>query len=79
VVDEYGEKPSLSQILGRSFARAIPFEVFSCLGERGWHDTMSNTYLIKDDHLKELKALLLIDEIGKETTIETQENIRPSF
>ena len=33
VVDEYGQKPTVGQILGRSFARLVPFEAFSCLGD----------------------------------------------
>ncbi|MDX1963023.1 MAG: RDD family protein [Pirellulales bacterium] len=49
VVNEQGGKPSLGQILGRSFARLIPFEAFSFLGTptRGWHDKLPKTYVIK--------------------------------
>ncbi len=51
VVNEEGRKPSLGQCVGRSFARLIPFEAFSFLGAkaRGWHDSMSNTYVVKSD------------------------------
>lgn len=58
VIDEYGEKPDVAQILGRSFARIIPFEALSCLGNpsRGWHDSMSSTYVVtKSDLAKMLK------------------------
>lgn len=49
VVRETGERPSLGQILGRSFARFIPFEPFSFLGSKfpaGWHDSLSRTRVI---------------------------------
>lgn len=58
VIDEYGNKPSNAAILGRSFARIIPFEAFSCLGERGWHDTLSNTYVVTKQEEATLKRLL---------------------
>lgn len=49
VVNEQGDKPSLLQILGRSFSRLIPFEAFSFFGSegRGWHDSFSKTYVVK--------------------------------
>jgi len=49
VVDEKGNKPTPGQIIGRSFARLIPFEPFSCIGDqsRGWHDSMSKTYVVR--------------------------------
>jgi len=42
VVNEDGGAPSLGQIVGRSFARFIPFEAFSFLFTegRGWHDSI---------------------------------------
>lgn len=48
VVDSRGERASIGQVVGRTFARFIPFEAFSFLGEtgRGWHDSMSNTYVV---------------------------------
>ncbi len=56
VVDEYGRKPNTSQLLGRSFARLVPFEAFSCLGDpsRGWHDSWSDTYVMRKKDLNEL-------------------------
>lgn len=33
----------IKSILIRTFCRFIPFEVFSFLGEKGWHDSMSKT------------------------------------
>lgn len=49
VVMVNGGVPSFGQIIGRSFARIIPFEAFSFLGKIpcGWHDTLSGTRVIK--------------------------------
>ena len=49
VVDSFGHKPSFGKIIGRSFARLIPFEAFSFLGDtgRGWHDSLTDTYVVK--------------------------------
>jgi uncharacterized RDD family membrane protein YckC len=49
VVDASGNKPSFGKIVGRNFARLIPFEAFSFLGSsaRGWHDSLSGTYVVK--------------------------------
>jgi uncharacterized RDD family membrane protein YckC len=49
VVSSSGERPSFGQIVGRSFARLIPFEAFSFLGNSnpvGWHDSLSGTRVI---------------------------------
>jgi uncharacterized RDD family membrane protein YckC len=49
VVTEDGGRPTLGQIVGRSFARFIPFEAFSFLGSNepvGWHDSLSKTRVI---------------------------------
>lgn len=62
VVDEYGEKPAFKQILGRSFARIVPFEPFSCFGTRGWHDEWSKTFVIRKKDLEELKVLVRLQE-----------------
>ena len=63
VVDEYGNKPSLKQILIRSFSRAVPFEALSCLGTTGWHDSWSKTFVIRKKDLKELNMLQKINNI----------------
>ena len=49
VVTEFGGNISFLQALGRSFSRFVPFEPFSCFGKesRGWHDSWSNTFVIK--------------------------------
>jgi uncharacterized RDD family membrane protein YckC len=49
VVTTSGGVPSFAQIVGRSFARFIPFDAFSFLGSSssGWHDTLSKTCVVK--------------------------------
>ncbi|SFZ90616.1 Uncharacterized membrane protein YckC, RDD family [Flaviramulus basaltis] len=48
VVLEDGTMPSVIDYLKRSFSRIIPFEAFSFLGNngRGWHDSISNTFVV---------------------------------
>lgn len=58
VIDEYGNKPAFKTILGRSLMRLVPFDAFSCLGSRGWHDKVSRTYVVKRKEADELKRLL---------------------
>jgi uncharacterized RDD family membrane protein YckC len=69
VVDENGLKPSSGQIIKRSFCRIIPFEVFSFLGSpcHGWHDSLSDTYVVQKKLLEqEMKLFYSLEEIGKE-------------
>lgn len=50
VVTASGDAPSLGQVIGRSFARMIPFEAFSILfsdTNSGWHDTMPKTKVVR--------------------------------
>jgi uncharacterized RDD family membrane protein YckC len=50
VVTPDGGRPSFGQIVGRSFARLIPFEAFSFLGSAnpiGWHDSLSGTRVVE--------------------------------
>lgn len=48
VVNESGERPTVSQTIGRTFCRLIPFDGWSFLfRQRGWHDTLSGTYVTK--------------------------------
>ena len=49
IVNEEGDSPSFGQVIGRTFARMIPFDALSFLGSgaRGWHDSMSGTYVVK--------------------------------
>lgn len=50
VVRMDGSKPTLQNIIGRSFARLIPFDAFTFLSKdpRGWHDSLSNTMVVDD-------------------------------
>jgi uncharacterized RDD family membrane protein YckC len=49
VINQNGEKASFGQIVGRSFARLIPFNALSFLFTKvGWHDSLSKTYVIQD-------------------------------
>jgi uncharacterized RDD family membrane protein YckC len=68
VVDENGNKPEYQTIMIRSLCRLIPFDVLSFLGStsRGWHDSISRTYVVKKDLLEEKKKLFnSFEEIGK--------------
>ncbi len=52
VVTEAGGKPGWGQVVGRTFARLIPFEPFSLLFSsdrqlRGWHDSLPKTYVVR--------------------------------
>jgi uncharacterized RDD family membrane protein YckC len=49
VVSANGGRPSSSQLLGRTFARLIPFEAFSFLSNNpvGWHDSLSGTRVVQ--------------------------------
>lgn len=59
IVDAYGEKPYKQYFVLRSLARMIPLERFSFLTAfcRGWHDKLSNTYVVDvEDFTKEKEA-----------------------
>lgn len=47
VVTDEGKKPSLMTIVKRSLCRFIPFEAFSFFGERGWHDSITDTMVVR--------------------------------
>ncbi len=52
VVTEGGGRPRWGQVVGRTFARLIPFEPFSVLfsndkERRGWHDSLPKTYVVR--------------------------------
>ncbi|MBP1224330.1 RDD family protein [Flavobacterium sp. 1355] len=53
LVDENGEKPDFGSVVKRSFSRLIPFDNFSFLGSRGWHDSISDTYVVNKKALEE--------------------------
>ena len=53
-VNEEGERVDGNKALGRALCRLIPFDAFSFLGSesRGWHDTISKTYVVPKDYLE---------------------------
>ncbi|MCH2223496.1 MAG: RDD family protein [Crocinitomicaceae bacterium] len=58
VINQYAEAPAPESLLGRSFARLVPFEALSCLSNRGWHDKWSKTYVVTTTERDNLKKLL---------------------
>lgn len=67
VVLEDGSKPESGIILKRTLCRIIPFDGLSFLGSssRGWHDSISDTYVVKKDVFEREKELFYaFDEIG---------------
>lgn len=58
VINKYAEQPSTRQLIGRSFARLVPFEALSCLSDRGWHDKWSKTYVVTVKERNELQRLI---------------------
>lgn len=58
VINQYAETPSDGSLIGRSFARLVPFEPLSCLSDRGWHDTWSKTYVVTVEERDQLRDLL---------------------
>lgn len=71
VVDENGEKPDFGTILKRTLCRIIPFDGLSFLGSsgRGWHDSMSDTYVVNKKALdEEVKIFHEFNLIGVQET-----------
>lgn len=67
VVLEDGSKPESGIILRRTLCRIIPFDGLSFLGSpsRGWHDSITDTYVVKKDDFERKKELFYaFDEIG---------------
>lgn len=48
LVSSKAEKPSASSVLIRTICRNIPFNPFSFLWYTGWHDSLSQTYVVKE-------------------------------
>lgn len=59
VVDENGNTPDYQTIMVRSLCRLIPLYGISLLGipPRGWHDSISKTYVVAKKELEEKKRL----------------------
>ncbi|MFV8376359.1 RDD family protein [Flavobacterium sp. LB1P71] len=60
VVKHDGSKPNMKSVIIRTVSRLIPFEPFSFLAgdSRGWHDTLSVTYVVKKHEFITRKKLL---------------------
>lgn len=72
IVLEDGSSPTSIDYLKRSFSRMIPFEAFSFLGSegRGWHDSISNTYVVDVERFEaKKKAQSELDQIGVDQDI----------
>ncbi len=68
VVLHDGSDPTFNEILVRSLCRMIPFNAFSFLGEdgKGWHDSISKTYVVHVEKFKAKKETLEgLEEIGR--------------
>ncbi len=74
VVMRDGSKPPLKNIIGRSFARLIPFEQFSFLTGKypiGWHDSLSKTLVVPKHYTVEDVKKIDIEKLntGKNTAL----------
>ncbi|MDY7394740.1 RDD family protein [Aureibaculum sp. 2210JD6-5] len=56
VVLENGEKPPFEVFIKRSLCRIIPFDQLSFLGKKGWHDSISKTFVVDDKIFNEQKT-----------------------
>jgi hypothetical protein len=65
ITDEDGNSPGFTKILGRTFARLIPFDALSFLGRRGWHDSMSGTYVVAAGNEIEKDEIIFDAEINQ--------------
>ncbi|HFS68121.1 MAG TPA: RDD family protein [Flavobacteriia bacterium] len=86
VVNKFGEQPKLSQIVGRTFARMIPFDAFSFLGAnaRGWHDTLPEVFVVDEKLFKQKKTNFYdFNQLGKNDNDrypkDTQETLEVRF
>ena len=71
VVNREGNKPKFTQILGRSFARWIPFEYFSFILNNnpvGWHDSLSKTLVVPAEYTPEDVKKINFNEAKKQKT-----------
>ena len=62
VADEFGKRPGFGTILLRTVCRIIPFEAISFFGDRGWHDSLSRTYVLEEEVAVEEEASFSFEE-----------------
>lgn len=62
VIMKDGSKPNYKIILKRTLCRFIPFEAFSFLvgTAGGWHDSMSETYVVKKHEFEKQKRIIIL-------------------
>lgn len=66
VVKENGGLPTGNDFLKRNFSRIVPFDALSFLGSLGWHDSWSDTRVVKrKSYLEALERENSIEDIGK--------------
>lgn len=66
VVNENGGLPTSQDFLKRNFSRIVPFDAFSFLGAKGWHDTWSDTKVVKrKSYLAAIERENSIEDIGQ--------------
>ena len=62
-----GAKPSNSDLLKRTFSRLVPFDALSFFGTNGWHDSWSDTRVVKiTDFENAMRMENELENIGKE-------------
>ncbi len=66
VINEYGQKPTISELIVRSLVRIVPFEPLSCLSERGWHDVWSKTWVVRKEEKQKILELLTEKALDKQ-------------
>jgi len=61
VVMQDGSKPGRTTIIKRTLCRLIPLDPFSFLGKtpRGWHDLISQTYVVKKAEFEKKKHIVI--------------------
>ena len=64
IVNVSGERAGFGRALGRTFSRLIPFEAFSFFRKdaRGWHDSISGTYVTDSVHETDETEITETDE-----------------
>ena len=69
VVHENGGLPTSNDFLKRNFSRIVPFDALSFLGNRGWHDSWSDTKVVKRKaYLEAVERESSIEDIGQIAT-----------
>lgn len=63
VLNIYGKKPTLRQVLIRSIARYTPLDSISGLEPRAWHDQWSNTVVVHKKQYQAFVFKLALDDI----------------